>query len=73
MAGEESLAAKLRGEVEGKMSLSLSTNYRPRWRSSKRKSWMRKPLGRTAEETKVALSHLKALIEGSGASEKFPR
>ena len=63
MGDAESLAAKLRGELEGKMSLSFVDELQAQVEKLEKKILEAEAAGKDSGGDRVALSHLKALIE----------
>jgi hypothetical protein len=68
----ESLAAKLRGEAKGKMSLSFVDDLQTRVERLEEEVLKTEAAGMDSGGDQVALSHLKALVEHLRASEKSP-
>ncbi len=63
MGDAESLAAKLRGELEGKMSLSFVDELLTQVEKLEKKILEAEAVGKDSGGDRVALPHLKALIE----------
>ncbi len=63
MGDAESLAAKLRGELGGKMSLSFVDELQAQVEKLEKKIMETEAAGKDSGGDRVALSHLKALIE----------
>ena len=63
MGDAESLAAKLRGELEGKMSLSFVDDLQAQVEQLEKQILEAEAAGNDSGGDRVALSHLKALIE----------
>ena len=63
MGDAESLAAKLRGELEGKMSLSFVDELQAQIERLEKEILEAEAAGKDSGGDRVALSHLKALIE----------
>ena len=72
MGDAESLAAKLRGEAEGNMSLSFVDDLQEQVEKLEKEILKAEAAGKETEGDRVALLHLKALIEHLRASEKSP-